>query len=100
MKFPRWLVVTLLSASLIALLGTAAWWWVTLPQRIMNEFAQAEIAGSRQRELLHSDLVVFFDGDGLRKWAYWVRPWNVNVMPRSRRLKDILAGHQEFEETK
>lgn len=31
MKLPRWLVVSLLSASLLAVLGSGAWWWVTWP---------------------------------------------------------------------
>ena len=38
MKLPRWLVVTLLSASALALLGAGAWWWVTWPERTLALF--------------------------------------------------------------
>jgi hypothetical protein len=38
MKLPRWLVVSLLSASTIAVLGACAWWWVTWPDRTLQKF--------------------------------------------------------------
>jgi hypothetical protein len=38
MKFPRWLVVSLLSASVLAVLGAGAWWWVAWPERTATLF--------------------------------------------------------------
>src|SRR5262245_11242283 len=38
MTLPRWLVVSPLSVSLLALFGVSAWWWVTWPQRTAKEF--------------------------------------------------------------
>jgi hypothetical protein len=40
MKFPRWLLVSLLSASVLAVLGAGAWWWVTWPERTAREFLE------------------------------------------------------------
>jgi hypothetical protein len=38
MTMPRWLVVSLLSASMLAVLGYGAWWWVTWPDRTIRHF--------------------------------------------------------------
>jgi hypothetical protein len=38
MKLPRWLVVSMLAASSLAILALAGWWWVTWPERTMHEF--------------------------------------------------------------
>jgi hypothetical protein len=38
MRIPRWLVVTLLSASVLAVLGAGAWWWITWPERTARKF--------------------------------------------------------------
>jgi WD domain, G-beta repeat len=44
MRLPRWLVVTLLSVSLLALLGAGAWWWVTWPEtRCSREYVTRQI---------------------------------------------------------
>src|SRR5262245_17388964 len=38
MRLPRWLVWTLLSASVLAVLGASAWLWVTWPDRTARTF--------------------------------------------------------------
>jgi hypothetical protein len=47
MTLPRWLVVSLLSASLLAVLGAGAWWWVTWPVRTITEVERLITAGDR-----------------------------------------------------
>jgi hypothetical protein len=37
LRLPRWLVVSLLAASVLAVLGYGAWWWVTWPERTGRE---------------------------------------------------------------
>src|SRR5262245_820668 len=37
MKLPRWLVVSLLSVSVIAGIGSGCWFWVTWPERTLAE---------------------------------------------------------------
>jgi hypothetical protein len=46
MRLPRWLVVSLLSASVLTVLGAGAWWWVTWPERTANKFCM-ELGRSR-----------------------------------------------------
>ena len=41
MKLPGWLVVTLLTASLLAALSAGTWWWVTWPERMARAFVRA-----------------------------------------------------------
>jgi hypothetical protein len=43
MKMPRWLVVSLLSASVLAVMGYGAWWWVTWPERTWNRIARTQL---------------------------------------------------------
>src|SRR5262245_32188622 len=38
MKLPRWLVVSLLTSSALAVFGAGAWWWVTWPKRTISAF--------------------------------------------------------------
>jgi hypothetical protein len=38
MRMPRWLVVSLLSASVLTVLGAGAWWWVTWPDMTLCHF--------------------------------------------------------------
>lgn len=40
MKMPRWLVVSLLSVSVLAVLGYGTWWWVTWPERTARKFVE------------------------------------------------------------
>ena len=39
MKLPRWLVITLLSISALAILSVPIWWYVRWPERTAHEFA-------------------------------------------------------------
>jgi hypothetical protein len=53
MKLPRWLVVSLLSVSLLAVFGLellGGWLWVTWPERTAREFV--EVMGSMRYEEL------------------------------------------------
>ena len=38
MKLPRWLVIGMLTSSVLAVLAAAGWWWVTWPERTAREF--------------------------------------------------------------
>jgi hypothetical protein len=46
MHLPRWLIVTLLSASVLAVLGYGVWWWSTWPERTLNQFLALGRAGN------------------------------------------------------
>src|SRR5262245_58666910 len=45
MKLPRWLVVSMLAASSLAMFMFAAWWWVTWPERTLERFLEYGRAG-------------------------------------------------------
>jgi hypothetical protein len=38
MKLPRWLVIGMLTTSVLAVLAAAGWWWVTWPERTVRTF--------------------------------------------------------------
>src|SRR5262245_27107832 len=38
MRLPRWIVIGLLVTSLLAVVASASWWWVTWPERTAREF--------------------------------------------------------------
>jgi len=37
MKLPRWLVIAMLTTSVLSVLAAAGWWWVTWPARTVRE---------------------------------------------------------------
>ena len=41
MKLPRWLVIAMLTTSVLSVLAAAGWWWVTWPERTITSFIQA-----------------------------------------------------------
>jgi len=43
MKLPRWLVIAMLTTSVLLPIAAAGWWWVTWPERTAREFI--ELAG-------------------------------------------------------
>lgn len=38
MKLPRWLVILMVTTSILGVLAAAGWWWVTWPERTAREF--------------------------------------------------------------
>jgi hypothetical protein len=57
MKLPRWLVIGLLTSSMLAVLAAPGWWWITWPERTAREFVhlvtQRDFDGIH--EMLHSE---------------------------------------------
>src|SRR5262245_47786220 len=47
MKLPLWLVVSLLTMSVLAVLAVGAWWWVTWPERVALQFVTLLANGDR-----------------------------------------------------
>jgi hypothetical protein len=45
MKLPRWLVVSLLAVSMLAVPIYCAWWWVTWPDRTARKFVRSIAQG-------------------------------------------------------
>jgi hypothetical protein len=86
--------VTLLSASLITVLGAGAWWWVTWPQRTAREFVHR--LGSSDNEPLLKMLRPTKDVWRLRLMKQ-VRPKSYSQLkPQPRSFRDFCIGRQEF----
>jgi hypothetical protein len=98
MKLPRWLVVTLLTASVLAVFGGGAWWWITWPERTAREFVR--LVASHD-EAAWKAMLGETDGRRFEVWLWSIKSgppesWSsVKRVPRS--LSDLLAGRQFFE---
>jgi hypothetical protein len=90
MRLPHWLVVTLLTVSVFAVLDAGAVWWVAWPTRTMNKFVVLLRAGdldSANKMIIDSDTwqnvrLELSDRNGIRircVWGYetWEQHWLV-----------------------
>ncbi len=67
MKLPRWLMITMLTSSVLAVLGAAGWWWVTWPERTAREFVELLRDGREsEEEWLAPHRSLRWERDGLR----------------------------------
>jgi len=91
MKLPRWLVIAMLTTSVLSMLAAAGWWWVTWPERTVNRFVDGRYANSFEA-LQEEKLQRIFDE--MKTDVMW-RPTVTGSPPRS--LMDYLKAKQEFE---
>jgi hypothetical protein len=97
MRLPRWLVVSLLSLSVLAVLGYGAWWWVTWPDRTMRhvtELVRSENFDDALRMFKDAEMV-----DRKRELDLVVRgsPSEfIEVSPESRTLVDLIVSRRSF----
>jgi hypothetical protein len=98
MKLPQWLVVSLLSASVLAVLGAGVWWWVTWPERTARHFIELinteDLAGARRKLTSESTPLTHSIRPLAADEAHRGEPWTIEPMPRS--LWNTLIGRQEF----
>ena len=104
MKLPRWLVILMLSASVLSVLAAAGCWWVTWPERTAREFVElirdartedalAMVEPSPGRDEMTNAMKADFESD--RDWRAEYRTARLE-MYESRRLTDIALGRQRF----
>ena len=102
MRFPRWLVVTLLSVSLMAVLGAGGWWWVTWPTKTANRFVNLLLDNQRVEAarlmINHQDMMAQETQEGPTVVDDGEPPnWTPQKLtPESRSLLDIVACRQSF----
>jgi hypothetical protein len=92
MKFPRWLVVALLSTSLLAVMGYGGWWWVTWPDRTSSQFCElvAERRFADAARVSDSSLAVVLNSCDRNPDM-----WDVHADIRdTRSLRDVFRGHR------
>ena len=94
MKLPRWLVIGMLTTSVLAVLAAAGWWWVTWPERTACEFV-ALLAERRFDEALA--YVNGSPGEGKEFCIYQFsgEAWDVSKISLQRRTAlDVIRGSQ------
>jgi hypothetical protein len=94
MKLPRWLVVGLLAASVLAVLGGGAWWWVTWPDRTVRELFQYVAEG----RLNEGTSLLGAPPDDRRLLADFIlrKATNRKLYPDTPGLMDIIRGRRIF----
>ena len=93
MKLPRWLVIGMLTSSVLSVLAAAGWWWVTWPDRTAREFLCFMSDGSfdKARQMIHEGSVLPLRLDDLRA----ANAQNtLDSEPRD--LADVIQGIQRF----
>jgi hypothetical protein len=109
-KLPRWLVVILLSVSVLIPLGAGAWWWVTWPERTFHRFMNALAVSDFEQAHRLTATSIFLSGPD---WSEFVEKtdsqpdqlslrfqpvWNDwNIRPMSRSFSDVAFGRQRFD---
>src|SRR5262245_29139704 len=105
MKLPRWLVITMLTASTLAILAFAGWWWVRWPDRTMKEFISLlkrdSEAGAYQGAYDKARQMTKVEGKTSGKTimvnnslrAQWIPS---SLVPESRATGDLMRGRQAF----
>jgi hypothetical protein len=94
MRLPRWLVVSLMNASVIAILGSGTWWWVTWPERTMRAYRDAGEQGrldemkKMSSALMRQHLEAFTEGKTIRLGL---------LHPVPRTFTDVLLCRQGFD---
>ena len=103
MKLPRWLVIGMLTSSVLAVLAAAGWWWVTWPERTAREFvelmASDKLPEAREMITLSADARSRLKGEG---WAFATVPpkgW-AEVKPQARSAAEILLATGKYRITR
>ena len=107
MKLPRWLMISMLTTSVLGGLGIPAWWWLTWPGRTAREFVEL-IHSGKTVEAQEMILIRESDWDRLGNrlgtqqgeyypgWLVYLprRPLELKAQPRW--PADMIRGEQEF----
>jgi hypothetical protein len=100
MRFPRWLVVTLMTVSVLAPLGSGVSWWVTWPERTARAFL-SNFSASRYDELApmlrfdesNSRALQSIEDLQRRREAFESIP---TLEPCARSLKQVILGTKDY----
>jgi len=95
MKLPRWLVIAMLTTSVLSVLAAAGWWWVTWPERTAREFVALMAAGrGKEADKMQRQPI----GTPIHFWSVMeADSWkDSQLVPSSRTPLDFLRGRQEF----
>ena len=103
MKLPRWLVIGMLTSSVLAVLAAAGWCWVTWPERTAREFVDLmdQKNFDEIRELLSSaDFAPYSIDDALEvireESADMSSDGSLSLRSAESSWSEILAGTRNF----
>src|SRR5262245_60314382 len=97
MRLPRWLVVSRLSASVLFVVATGAWWWVTWPERTAREFQRLLV----QRKWDGALGMLYYAGvdyppDTIIAWLAGSDHDELTLEPQPRTWADMCGGRRQF----
>jgi hypothetical protein len=96
MKLPRWLLIGLLTSSVLAVLAASGWWWVTWPERT----ARGMLDSLAEGRLEDAKMMIVEDPSEPMDWpprGYDEVDWRLSKLePLSRSLVDMVQGRQRF----
>jgi len=98
MKLPRWLVIAMLTTSVLAVLARAGWWWVTWPERTAREFVirMHDERFSDAKKLVRKEFQ-----ENLEHFGWPLETWSESDLQIGRRsFLDLLAGRERFKMAK
>ena len=97
MKLPRWLLIGMLTASVLAVLAAAGWWWVTWPERTARDLV--ELMGQARYEAASRMIKVNPEHPMpfLRGHPDLQQAWNqANLSMDSSSWLDLVSGRRRF----
>ena len=100
MKLPRWMVIGMLTSSVLSGLAASGWWWVTWPERTARQFVDRLAAGEDDKARLMIGKESHLNDPLPNSIPLLRRPndWSV-VRPRTRSLLDIILARHHFKIT-
>jgi hypothetical protein len=98
MKLPRWLVIAMLTTSVLSVLAAAGWWWVTWPERTAAAFVHfiADRRFESAKEMISSAWV---DEENSMQTLELLAPLasQTTLDAHSRSYSDVFCARQEFQ---
>ena len=102
MRLPRWLVLSMLTVSVLAVLGAlgaGVWWWVTWPERTVREYIALSLEGDfEQVDQMTEPKRGFVPFESDEERLRWRARWSsLRVEPAGNRtLIGVILGRQNF----
>jgi hypothetical protein len=100
MKLPRWLVIAMLTTSVLSVLAAAGCWWVTCPERTAREFCDLvrEFRWTEAAKLCDDvpvDTDWQMDDEELKEWHQIIATARIEFHD-SRSLCDLILACRRF----
>src|SRR5262249_49357107 len=95
MRLPRWVLVSLLTVSFLAVLGAGAWSWVTWPERTAREFVSL-VAGKRYAPAERMWASSSEEWSNIRDASVQERWSEANIRMEPRSMQLVMQGRQTF----